>query len=691
MKKLGGALLVLAFVLFGLFSYPQPWNNGMKAMQGKVGFHLPYIPDLPFTLGLDLKGGAHLVYEADMSLIPDADKADALAGVRDVVERRVNAFGVSEPLVTSTVAEGHYRVLVDLPGITNVAEAVQNIGETPVLEFKTPDPNPAVDPTAEQKTQIAEAQKKERADALAVLDLALKKGADFEALAREKSIDQSANGTVFGSPVVTTDSGDATITSGNGGYLGFLMNDDPEYGGFVDEIVKKGLRTGVVDGLYEGTSRIHIMKYISKKNVVEPQISHILICYKGAQGCTSERSKDEAMKLITDLKGQATRANFAELAKTNSDDPGSKDKGGDLGFVKEGMMVKPFNDALFAMKDGQFSEIVETDFGYHLLYRPTSKTVKAYELAHIEMPWTTASDVVKVDPWKNTALSGKDVKHASVAFDPNTGAPYIVLDFNAEGADLFGKLTSENVGKVIGIFLDGNPVTTPTVNEAIYGGTAQITGSYTLEEAKLTAQRLNAGALPVPIKVVSQQTIGAALGASSLTKSVEAGLAGIILIALFMLLYYRLPGLMAGFALAFYAVAVLALFKAFHVTMTLSGIAGFVFSFGIAVDANVLVFERLKEELWSGRDLPSAVTEAFHRAWPSIRDGNFTTLIATMVLYLMSTGFIRGFALTLTIGVLVSMFSSMVITRYFMVRVAKIKKLRTRFFYRGYKPVITTK
>ncbi len=689
MKKLGGALLVLAFALFGLFSYPQPWNTGMKAMQGKVGFHLPYIPDLPFTLGLDLKGGAHLVYEADMSLIPDGDRTDALAGVRDVVERRVNAFGVSEPLVETTIAENKYRIIVDLPGITNVAEAVKNIGETPVLEFKTPDENPSVETTDAQKAQIDTAQKTERADALAVLELALKKGADFAALAREKSIDLSAGGA--GAPAITTDSGNATVTTGNGGDLGFLTNDDPEYGGFIDEIVKKGLRPGVINGLYEGTSRIHIMKYVSKKSVVEPDAAHILICYKGAQSCTSERTKEEALKLITDLKNQATQANFGELAKANSDDGGSKEQGGELGFVKEGMMVKPFEDALFALKNGQISDVFESDFGYHIIYRSKSQTVKAYELAHIEMPWTTASDIVKVNPWKNTALSGKDVKHASVAFDQNTGAPYIVLDFNAEGADLFGKLTSENVGKVIGIFLDGNPVTTPTVNEAIYGGTAQITGSYSLEEAKITAQRLNAGALPVPIKVVSQQTIGAALGMSSLTKSVEAGLAGIVLIALFMLLYYRLPGLMAGFALAFYAVAVLALFKAFHVTMTLSGIAGFVFSFGIAVDANVLVFERLKEELWSGRDLPSAVKEAFHRAWPSIRDGNFTTLIATMVLYSMSTGFIRGFALTLTIGVLVSMFSSMIVTRYIMVRVAKIKKLRTRFFYRGYKRVVTTK
>ncbi len=663
MKKLGGVLLVLAFFFFAIFSYPKPWNDAMAAMGQKVHFHLPYVPVINYKLGLDLKGGAHLVYEADMSLIPDADRADALAGVRDVVERRVNAFGVGEPVVETIAAQGKYRIIVDLPGITDVAQAVKNIGETPVLQFKTPNPNPVTTPTADQTKQITDAQKTERAAAQTVLTKALAKGADFSALAKENSTDAA--------------------TKDTGGDLGFIYADNPEYGKFVASIVAKRLKPGVAKSVYESQSDLHIMKYISEKDEMDPHASHILICYQGAQGCTNTRSEADALKLINDLKAQATKANFADLAKKNSDDPGSKDQGGDLGLVKPGMMVKPFNDALFALKDGQISDVVKTDFGYHLIYRVSSEKVKTYDLAHIQMPLTTTSDVVQADPWDNTALSGKDVKNASVAFDQNTGAPYIVLTFNAEGTDLFGKLTSENVGKQIGIFLDGQPITTPTVQEAIYGGQASITGNYTLEEAKLTVQRLNAGALPVPIKVISQATIGAALGVASLNKSIDAGIAGLILVGLFMLLYYRLPGALAGLALLFYAGANLTLYKIFGVTMTLSGIAGFVFSFGIAVDANVLVFERLKEELRSGRDLPSSVLEAFHRAWPSIRDGNLTTLIATGVLYSMSTGFIRGFALTLTIGVLVSMFSSMVITRYFMVRVAKIKWLRKPFFYLG--------
>jgi preprotein translocase subunit SecD len=194
---------------------------------------------------------------------------------------------------------------------------------------------------------------------------------------------------------------------------------------------------------------------------------------------------------------------------------------------------------------------------------------------------------------------------------------------------------------------------------------------------------LTAGALPVPIALESQQTIGPTLGLASLDMSVKAGLLGFVLIAVFMVAYYRLPGLFATFALAIYAGLNLVLYKVFGVTITLAGIAGLVLSMGIAVDANVLVYERLKEELRAGRDLPSALEEAYRRAWPSIRDGNFTTLIATIVLYFMSTGFIRGFALTLTIGVLLSMFTALTVTRGMLRLVARSKAFRKKIFFLG--------
>lgn len=661
--KVGAAALLLIFLLGVAIAHPRPWNQAMTALEDKVGFHLPFLPDTAYRLGLDLQGGAHLVYEADMSAIPETDRNDALSGVRDVVERRVNAFGVSEPIVQTTANAGSYRVIVDLPGVSNVTEAVKQIGETPVLTFRVPDEDIDVEPSAEQQAEIDAAQVTEREAALDVLDRALD-GEDFSALAKEVSIDEA--------------------TKDTDGYLGFVGADDEEYGGLVERIQDDGLRRGVIDGLYEGTSRMHIVKYISKKNEVEVEASHILICFDGATGCTQTRTKEEAKAMIDELADEANRNNFATLATENSDDAGSAVNGGSLGFLKLGDTVEPFNETLFDMRDGRISEVIETEFGYHLIYRSDSKTVPMYELAHIEMPWTTLSDVFVVDPWVNTELSGKHIKHASVGFDQNSGSPYVILDFNEEGADLFTKLTEENVGKIIGIFLDGEAITTPTVQQVIYGGQATITGDFTVNEAKLLAQRLNAGALPVPIEIVSQQTIGPALGQASLDKSIQAGLIGFAAIALFMIVYYRLAGALAVLALTFYAVANLAMYKIFGVTVTLAGIAGFVLSLGIAVDANVLIFERLKEELRSGRDLPTATEEAFKRAWPSIRDGNLTTLIATAVLYWIGEGFIRGFALTLTVGVLLSMFSAMIVTHVLFRLMVRFKFIRKPMFFLGF-------
>ena len=660
--RLGAVCVLVTLLVAVAVAYPYPWNRAMRAMEATIGFHFPYLPESAFRLGLDLQGGAHLVYEADVSAMEESDKAEALAGVRDVVERRVNAFGVSEPIVQTTSGGGHFRIIVDLPGVLDVAQAVRQIGETPVLTFRIPDEDIGVEPTDEQATQIATAQESERSAALVILDQALS-GQDFGQLARETSID--------------------TATKDTNGYVGFVSADDPEYGGLVNRIETDKLGRGVIDGLYEGTSRLHIVNYLSREVASEPQISHLLVCYKGAASCEHSRTKLEAETLANDLAKQATTDNFSDLVRANSDDSANADLGGDLGYLRPGDTVEPFNTVAFDLADGQISEVVETEFGYHLLYRSESRRVNTYEIAHVEMPWTTLSDIFVIDPWVDTDLSGKHVKHANVGFDPNTNAPYVVLDFNEEGAQLFAALTEENVGRAIGIFLDGEAITTPVVQQAIYGGQATISGDFNLPEAKLLAQRLNAGALPVPIEIVSQQTIGPALGQTSLELSIKAGLIGFLLIGVFMTVYYRLPGVLAVVALGFYAVANLALYKLMGVTITLAGLAGFILSLGIAVDANVLIFERLKEELRSGRDLPTATEEAFKRAWPSIRDGNLTTLIATAVLFWLGEGFIRGFALTLTLGVLMSMFSAMIVTRVLLMLIVHYKFIRKPALFLG--------
>ena len=231
---------------------------------------------------------------------------------------------------------------------------------------------------------------------------------------------------------------------------------------------------------------------------------------------------------------------------------------------------------------------------------------------------------------------------------------------------MFEEITSRNVDKIVGIFLDKQPISLPRVQQAITGGQAVITGTFDVQEAKLLAQRLNAGALPVPINLVSQQTVGASLGEIAIQRSLRAGLYGFALVALFMILYYRLPGLIAIVALLMYVAFVLAIFKLWPVTLTLAGIAGFILSIGMAVDANILIFERLKEELRLGKSLPQAMQAGFERAWTSIRDSNVSSLITCVILSWFGTSMVKGFALTLAIGIVVSMFSAITVTRTFL-------------------------
>jgi protein-export SecD/SecF family membrane protein len=261
-----------------------------------------------------------------------------------------------------------------------------------------------------------------------------------------------------------------------------------------------------------------------------------------------------------------------------------------------------------------------------------------------------------------TELNGRYVKGAQMAFD-QLGKPQINIEFNGDGATIFEDITARNVGKPVAIFLDNELIEMPMVQERISGGKAQITGKFTLDEAKKMVERFNAGALPAPITLVNQQTISPDFGKDSMDKAIFAGIIGTLAVIVFMLLFYRSFGIYASIALCFYVLLTLGIFKLLPVTMTLAGIAGFILSIGMAVDANILVFERTKEELRRGLSRTSAIEEGFRRAWTSIRDSNVSTMITAAVLYYFTSSFVRGFALTLFIGVLVSMFSAITITR----------------------------
>jgi len=509
-----------------------------------------------YRLGLDLLGGAQLTYDADLSQIPLTGQSDALAGAKDVIERRVNALGVSEPVVQTSMAAGKPRISVELAGVYDVNTAIKMIGETPLLEFKEENPN-AVKLTDEQQKSLDNLNLEVRKQAVEVL-----------------------------------------------------------------EKVKAG-------------------------------------------------------------------GDFAALVKQYSEDPGSKDNGGLYEGVKRGQMVTEFDDVIFnKLKPGEvYPDLVKTVFGYHIIKLESisgSGDSETVNVRHILFKTKTAADIgVTTQPeWLNTDLSGKNLKKASVEYDQTSMVPQVSLEFDNEGAQLFADITKRNVGKPVAIFLDGAPISIPNVQEPILGGKAVISGNFSVTEAKQLAQRLNAGALPVPVTLISQQTVGATLGQAAVQKSLVAGLWGLIIVALFMILYYRLPGLLAVCALLVYTAISLTVFKLFPgFTLTLAGITGFILSIGMAVDANILIFERMKEELKNGKDLSKAIDDGFGRAWTSIRDSNVSSLITCLILYLFGSSIIRGFALTLALGILVSMFSAIVITRQFLLRVAKWKISKVNWLY----------
>lgn len=397
----------------------------------------------PFKLGLDLAGGSQLVYEADVSLLPEEEIDDAMGVLREVIEQRINVFGVSEPIVqverSSVFSQGtDQRLIVELPGVTDIEEAVAAIGETPLLEFKLV--NPEIPPD----------------------DLDIQ--------------------------IMTADGSAATATPTTGG----------------------------------------------------------------------ERYED-------------------------------------------------------------------------------------------------------------TGLTGRYLDRAQLVFGQASGGvsnePIVQIDFDSEGAELFAAITRDNVGRQLAIFLDGVSISEPVIQQSIPGGTATISGNFTPDEARALVRNLNFGALPIPIELASTQTIGASLGAQVLEHGITAGMIGFGLVMLFMVMWYRLPGVIAVIALSVYLLIMFALFKLIPVTLTAAGLAGLILSIGMAVDANVLVFGRMKEEYEAGKDSREAARAGFARAWTAIRDGNVTSILSAAILFWFGTSIVKGFALVFGLGVIISMVTALTVTR----------------------------
>lgn len=541
-KLLTKFILIAALALAaGLISYPQAVSK-IPPVYGVLN-------SLKINLGLDLQGGIHLEYKADTSQIEGSKVDDAMQALQDVIERRVNAFGVAEPVVYTTKTGSDRRLVVELAGVKDINQAKEMIKATPFLEFKEEGP--------------------------------------------EEKIPQD-----------------------------------------------------ILD-----------------------------------------KFNDEARKKAGDILKKALAGDdFATLAKENSEDPGSKDKGGDLDFVKKGAFVPEFDKVLFEgnLKDGEiYPQLVETQFGWHIIKKieqrgegdPAKSPDGDNGASNLEIHSAHILIAKKTNPataqknYVSTGLTGKNLKNAAVEFqNQGLSEPQVALQFDAEGTKLFADLTKKNLNKTIAIYLDGQIVSAPTVQAEITNGQAVISGNFTIDEAKQLVRNLNEGALPVPINLISQQSVEASLGQISLEKSLKAGIIGLFVVMIFMVIYYRFLGVVASLALLIYAGLMVSIFKfsafsPWQITLTLPGIAGFILSIGMAVDANILIFERTKEEIRRGRNILGAVEEGFKRAWTSIRDGNVSSIITSMILINMGTGFVKGFAVTLVIGVLVSMFTAVVITR----------------------------
>ncbi|MBT5016447.1 protein translocase subunit SecF [Candidatus Peregrinibacteria bacterium] len=696
-------LIALAIITLGFFNLPYNTQTNI----------LSSTPDSFETqkiqLGLDLQGGTQLDYKVDLRKVEDRDQEAIIEGVLEVLTRRVNGLGVSEPNIYRSEIADEQHIIIELAGIKDIDEAKAIVGKTIQLEFKE-EGGTAI--TTENRAQV-------EVSAQSALDRILA-GEDFMAIASEEEL---ANpGVAFYFP-----------SDEEGHVLESYLAD-----GYAEALAT--MEVGETHSELLQTSDGYTFDTYGNLTELEGYFIIRLIDARDGEKITGEDKEVEARhvlvaaedrELAEELLERAQNGESVEdLAKEYSTEPGANSSGGYLGFFGPGAMVKPFEDAAFAMGVGDVSaNLVETEFGLHIIEvidikEATSETVIETEYKLEKLFYSTAPD-----PWRDTNLTGEHFTHADVAFS-QTYTPYVTIEFNSEGSKLFEEITEKNVGKRVAIFVGGELISAPNVNEKITGGRAQISGDFTVEEASELARDLNTGAIPAPIILVGQYTIGASLGQSALDTSLKAGLIGLIILVLYMMLYYRLPGLLANIALSLYAILLifcikvamplvlsltislivfstlvvlimrnkdsgwekllsfmLACFVLFFLTyllssavvLTLAGVAGVVLSIGMAVDANILIFERMREELHNGRPLSGAIEVGFDRAWSSIRDSNFSSLITCAILIYFGTSIIRGFAVNLALGILISMFTAIIITRTLLRALVKTKLGKSDF------------
>lgn len=694
-------MILLVAIALGIFTLPTEYQPS---------FVPDSIKEMKINLGLDLQGGSQLDYKIDLSNVDEADEDQIVNGILEVINERVNRLGVSEPNIYLSNVGSERHVIVELAGVKDLDEAKSQVGKTIQLEFKTES-----EATENENLDVV----RENAE---TFKLELQSGEFSEIAQLEAKADPDK---------VIYDSFDTPL------YEDQITGDNViealkelEVGEFTFDYFEDTLGLSIVEERIVQKEGLTFVKLNSKEELEREKVTPrevtlrtLLIPFEGATESSSTLSRDEAIQRGAEIIGEIT-TNESSLESYSSEFALNSDL---LGDAIELEQIKPSLETV----DELYEVSVETEYGIVLVEAESIEEEKEETVNEVAYTFETLVFSTLPDPWESTGLNGSMFERADVVFNDSL-APIVSISFNAEGGKMFSDITEANIGKRLAIFVGGKLVSSPNLSQKISGGEAIITGNFDLAEAQELARDLNTGAIPAPIVLVGQYTIGASLGQAALMSSLKAGALGLVLLGLYMIAYYRFAGVLANIALFIYSILLvfvikvtlpmwLALIVGFviycvtlgkiyaseekmvektlsfvvstfalffisfllsaPVVLTLAGVAGIVLSIGMAVDANVLIFERIKEEIRAGRNYKKAVEEGFDKAWSSIRDSNFSSLITCGILYSFGSSIIRGFALNLAAGILISMFTAITVTRGMLVLAGKIENKNLKLLF----------